>query len=53
VGWPKRNFFARERDEKLGSRLIEEIGKIGYAPEHALGVCPGYDNEKVYLAWAR
>jgi hypothetical protein len=53
IGWPKRNLFKRERDEKLGSRLIEEIGKIGYGPEQALGLCPDYDNEKVYLAWAR
>jgi hypothetical protein len=53
VGWPKRNLFARERDEKLGSRLIEEIEKIGYGPEQALGLCPDYDNEKIYLAWAR
>ena len=53
VGWPKRNFFSRERDEKLGSRLIEEIKKLGYGPEQALGLCPDYDNAKVYLAWAR
>ena len=51
VGWPKRKLFARETGENLGPRLIEEIEKLGYGPEHALGLCPDYGQRKLYFAW--
>jgi hypothetical protein len=53
VGWPKRKLFARETGENLGPRLIEEIGKLGYGPEHALGLCPDFKGSKLYFAWTR
>jgi hypothetical protein len=53
VGWPKRNLLSRETGENLGPRLIEAIGELGYGPDRALGLCPDYDQRKLYFAWTR
>ena len=51
--WPRRHLMARETGENLGPRLIEETGKLGHGPEHALGLCPDFDRRKVYFASTR
>jgi hypothetical protein len=51
IGWPKRKLVARETAENVGPRLIEEIDEFGYGPEHAIGMCPDFDNRKIYFAW--
>ena len=52
-GWPKRKLAIRETGENLGPRLIEQIQKLGYEPERSLGVCPDFQQRKIYYAWGK
>jgi hypothetical protein len=43
----------RETGKNLGPRLIEAIQKLGYDPERSLGLCPDFQQRKLFYAWAK
>jgi hypothetical protein len=48
--WPKRRMMMRETGEDLGERLAEQIAKLGHMPESSFGLCPDFQQRKIYYA---
>jgi hypothetical protein len=52
-GWPRKRLVLRESPEGVAESVRATIGKLGYAPEDAFGICPDFTHRKIQFAWRK
>jgi len=53
TGWPRRRLVMHATAEGLAESLVKSVAQLRYAPEDALGLCPDFQQRKIFFAWRK